>query len=50
MVTAVLEDTGFMAVRWIEPSESGYYQPIVMARLESPTGLSLPMAGAGIIG
>jgi SAM-dependent methyltransferase len=36
MVTAALEDAGFMDVRWIEPAASGYYQPVVLARLGEP--------------
>jgi len=33
MVTHALEDAGFTGVRWLEPRESGYYQPVVLARL-----------------
>jgi SAM-dependent methyltransferase len=33
MVTGALEAAGFTAVRWMEPGESGYYQPVVLARL-----------------
>lgn len=29
----VLEDAGFETVHWLMPSESGFYQPIVLARL-----------------
>jgi SAM-dependent methyltransferase len=32
MLTGALEAAGFSTVRWIEPGESGYYQPIVLAR------------------
>ena len=32
MLTDALEAAGFCTVRWIEPGESGYYQPIVLAR------------------
>jgi glycine/sarcosine N-methyltransferase len=31
-LTAILERAGFDAVRWLEPAESGFYQPVVMAR------------------
>ena len=33
MVTGALEEAGLTAVRWIEPGESGYYQPAVLARM-----------------
>ena len=33
MLTHALEEAGFAAVRWIEPAESGYYQPAVLGRL-----------------
>jgi SAM-dependent methyltransferase len=33
MVTGALEEAGLSGVRWMEPGESGYYQPIVLARL-----------------
>lgn len=33
MVTRALEEAGFSAMRWMEAGESGYYQPIVLARL-----------------
>jgi len=33
MVTRALEEAGFSAVRWLEPVESGYHQPMVLARL-----------------
>ena len=33
MVTRALADAGFAEVRWIEPRESGSYQPVVLARL-----------------
>jgi SAM-dependent methyltransferase len=45
-VTGALEAVGFSAVRWLEPAESGYYQPIVLAnsntssRPETATPLS----------
>jgi glycine/sarcosine N-methyltransferase len=32
MVSGALEGAGFSGVRWMEPEESGYYQPIVLAR------------------
>jgi glycine/sarcosine N-methyltransferase len=31
-VSAALEQAGFTALRWLPPIESGYYQPIVLAR------------------
>lgn len=31
-VTQALEQAGFSGVRWMEPVESGYYQPIVLGR------------------
>lgn len=31
-LTAVLESAGFEEVRWLMPAESGFYQPIVVAR------------------
>jgi len=33
MVTEALIGAGFSSVRWIEPAEIGYYQPVVLARL-----------------
>jgi glycine/sarcosine N-methyltransferase len=33
MLTGALEEAGFSAVRWMEPGDSGYYQPIVLARV-----------------
>ena len=33
MVSGALEEAGFTDVRWMEPGESGYYQPVVLARL-----------------
>lgn len=33
MVAGALEQAGFSGVRWMEPAESGYYQPIVLARV-----------------
>ena len=30
--SSMLEDTGFREVRWLMPEESGYYQPVVVAR------------------
>ncbi|HLY18677.1 MAG TPA: class I SAM-dependent methyltransferase [Bryobacteraceae bacterium] len=33
VVARALEDAGFAAVRWIDPAGSGYYQPIVLARV-----------------
>jgi SAM-dependent methyltransferase len=35
IVSGALEEAGFTAVRWMEPGESGYYQPIVLARLDA---------------
>jgi glycine/sarcosine N-methyltransferase len=32
MVNGALEAAGFSGVHWMEPDESGYYQPIVLAR------------------
>ena len=34
-VDEALAGAGFGAVRWLEPAESGYYQPVVMGRLGS---------------
>jgi SAM-dependent methyltransferase len=34
-LSAVLSDAGFESVRWLMPSESGFYQPVVLARLSS---------------
>lgn len=31
-LTTVLDEAGFVGMRWHEPAESGYYQPIVTAR------------------
>jgi glycine/sarcosine N-methyltransferase len=31
-VSKVLESTGFQDVRWLMPAESGFYQPLVLAR------------------
>lgn len=33
-LTAALESGGFGEVRWLSPEESGYYQPVVVARAE----------------
>lgn len=33
-MTAALEQAGFGRVRWMMPEESGFYQPLVMARAE----------------
>lgn len=33
-VNAALEDAGFGGVRWLTPEESGFYQPLVMARAD----------------
>jgi hypothetical protein len=30
-ITGILATTGFADVRWLSPSESGFYQPIVIA-------------------
>ena len=30
--TSILESTGFDGVRWLTPADSGYYQPVVIAR------------------
>ncbi len=32
VVTGALEEAGLATVRWIEPAESGFYQPVVLAR------------------
>lgn len=32
-LSGVLKDAGFEAVHWLMPSESGFYQPVVLARL-----------------
>ncbi len=31
-LSTILEGLGLQDVRWLEPAESGYYQPIVAAR------------------
>ena len=31
-LTALLKQAGFVDVRWLMPSESGFYQPLVLAR------------------
>jgi glycine/sarcosine N-methyltransferase len=31
-LTAVLHHAGFIEVRWLMPADSGFYQPIVLAR------------------
>ena len=31
-LTGVLTETGFSGIRWLAPEESGFYQPMVMAR------------------
>jgi len=31
-VSTVLQSTGFQDVRWLMPAESGFYQPLVVAR------------------
>ena len=35
MVTGALEEARFANVGWLEPGESGYYQPVVLARLDA---------------
>jgi glycine/sarcosine N-methyltransferase len=32
-LSGILQDAGFADVRWLMPSESGFYQPLVLARL-----------------
>lgn len=34
-LTSVLESAGFEEIRWLMPTESGFYQPIVLARWRS---------------
>jgi len=34
-LSSVLTDSGFAEVRWLMPAESGFYQPIVLARLSA---------------
>jgi SAM-dependent methyltransferase len=34
-LSSVLTDAGFADVRWLMPAESGFYQPIVLARLSA---------------
>jgi hypothetical protein len=31
-LSTVLESAGFEEIRWLMPAESGFYQPIVLAR------------------
>lgn len=31
-LTTVLEQAGFSQIQWLMPDESGYYQPIILAR------------------
>jgi hypothetical protein len=31
-MTSVLEQAGFIGARWLFPAESGFYQPIVLAK------------------
>ena len=31
-LTMALRDSGFGQVRWLMPQESGFYQPVVIAR------------------
>jgi glycine/sarcosine N-methyltransferase len=33
-LTAVLNSTGFTGVRWVSPPETGFYQPIVLAKAQ----------------
>lgn len=33
-LSAALQSAGFQTVRWLTPAESGYYQPLVLARLK----------------
>ncbi|MGD0938677.1 MAG: class I SAM-dependent methyltransferase [Terracidiphilus sp.] len=37
-LTSVLVDSGFADVRWLMPAESGFYQPLVLARRSSHRG------------
>jgi len=34
-LSSVLTDSGFADVRWLMPAESGFYQPIILARLSA---------------
>jgi len=34
-LSSVLTDSGFFYVRWLMPAESGFYQPVVLARLSA---------------
>lgn len=36
-LTAILHQTGFVEVSWLTPSESGFYQPLVLARYAGET-------------
>src|SRR5438309_10781249 len=31
-LTAILHEAGFVEVRWLMPADSGFYQPLVLAR------------------
>jgi hypothetical protein len=31
-VSAVLRSSGFLEERWLMPAESGFYQPLILAR------------------
>ena len=32
-LTDILSDAGFLGVRWLEPQESGFFQPMVLAHI-----------------
>jgi hypothetical protein len=38
-VSALLREAGFVDVRWLMPAETGFYQPLVLAR--RPGGMPL---------
>jgi glycine/sarcosine N-methyltransferase len=47
MVNRALDQAGFSGSRWIEPGESGYYQPMVLARVIDPRAPIADRTGAG---
>jgi hypothetical protein len=37
-LTSILEGAGFVNVRWLQPAESGFYQPLVLATAGNAAG------------
>jgi hypothetical protein len=37
-LTAILRQTGFVEMRWLMPADTGFYQPLVLARYATAPG------------